>query len=86
MEINTDELTEYLKNVCEGILKSESKEMKLQTKIDFELSVITDKVAEGKLKIFIANIGGKYEKESISKIKFSMGKPHKWGGAKISSR
>jgi translation initiation factor 2B subunit (eIF-2B alpha/beta/delta family) len=80
MEIDTDELTEYLKNVCNGIIKAESNEMSLQSKIDFELSVITDKVGEGKLKIFIANIGGKYEKESVSKIKFSMGKKDRVSG------
>lgn len=74
MEINTEELTEYVKNVCEGISKSETDDMKLKTWIDFELSVVTEKKAEGKVKIFVADVGGKYEKESISKIKFTMGK------------
>ncbi len=41
--------------------------------MEFELSVITKKIAGGKLRLALVEAGGDYQKEEISKIKFSIG-------------
>jgi len=47
--------------------------MSIKNNLEFELSVVVKKEGKGKLDIAIVSAGGKYEKEAISKIKFSMG-------------
>lgn len=41
--------------------------------IEFELAVVTKKIAGGKLKLVLVEAGAGYQKEKISKIKFSIG-------------
>ncbi len=76
MTTDSSELTEFIKAVREGIERTQNQgSFELLTPIDFELSVITKKEGKGGINIAIVVAGGKYEKESISKIKFSMGNP-----------
>jgi len=73
MEINTNELKDYIKNICKAIENADTETINLKSPIEFELAVITKKEGKGKVNIFVVDAGGKYEKEAISKIKFSMG-------------
>lgn len=79
LTIDSDELTEFIKAVQNGIEKSQKNgNFELITPIDFELSVIIKKEGKGGVNIAIVGAGGKYEKESASIIKFSMGNPLSW--------
>ncbi len=51
--------------------KAESKNFQVTTPREFELSVVNTKDKNGIFHIFIADVGVKYEKEYISKIKLS---------------
>lgn len=74
MKIEANEITEFVNAVKDGIVKSEEHgKFALMTNIDFELSVVTRKQGGGKINIAVANAGGQYEKQAISKIRFSMG-------------
>lgn len=74
MNVDTEELTNFINAVKDGIAKSEeNNKFSLMSNIDFELSVVTTKQSGGKINLVIAGAGGEYEKQAISKIKFSMG-------------
>lgn len=73
MEIDSKELTEFIKNVAIAVENSRVREMILKSGIEFELAVVTKIEGNGKLRIFVADAGGEYEKEVISKVKFSIG-------------
>lgn len=73
MKIDPVELTAFIKSVIQAVDSSKNREMVLQSGIEFELSVVTTKEGSGGIKIFIANAGGKYEKETSSRIKFTVG-------------
>lgn len=73
MDFDSKELEAYVKSVITAVDNSKHRDMVLKSDIEFELSVLTSKEAEGGIKILIANAGGKYEKEAVSKIKFSIG-------------
>lgn len=76
LTIDSNELTEFIKAVQNGIEESQKNgKFELITPIDFELSVIVKKEGKGGVNIAIVGAGGKYEKESASIIKFSMGNP-----------
>ncbi|MGI0009777.1 MAG: trypco2 family protein [Nitrosopumilaceae archaeon] len=76
---NSSELTEFIKAVSKGIEEAqENGSFELLTPIDFEVSVIVKKEGKGGINIAVVGAGAKYEKESISKIKFSVGNPHSW--------
>jgi hypothetical protein len=65
---------ELISSTVEGISESlKGKSVGVLGVIEFELSVVTKKVGGGKVKLILAEAGGKYEKEEISKIKFSIG-------------
>ena len=44
----------------------------LNSRIDFELSVVTTSKAKGEADIYVANIGGNHEKSNCHKIRFSV--------------
>lgn len=75
----TDEstsLTDFINAVKNGIKNSqEAGSFELLTPIEFEVTVATTKEGKAGLNIVVVGAGGKYEKESVSKIKFSMGHP-----------
>jgi len=74
MKIEANEITEFVNAIKDGISKSEKTgKFQLMTNIDFELSVVTKKLGGGKFNIAIAKAGGEYEKQAISKVRFSMG-------------
>ena len=71
-EIDSQELSEYLKAIVKGVeegLKDSSYHIDAEDTITVELAVINSKRAEGGLKIYVANAGGHFNKEQISKIK-----------------
>lgn len=73
------ELTKFIEIVREGIEKSvKIKSFELLTPVEFEVSVMVKKEGEGGINLVIVDAGGKYEKESVSKIKFSMGNVDSW--------
>ena len=76
MDVNSQEITDFINAVKIGVAKScEPGKFDLISNIDFELAVAVKKEGSGKVNIAIVGAGGKYEKESITKIKFSMGSP-----------
>ncbi len=76
LTIGSTELTAFITAVSDGVAKSQKQGvLELVTPIEFEISVTIKNQGKGGLNIIIVEAGGKYEKESISKIKFSMGDP-----------
>lgn len=74
MEIESKEITDFINAVKDGIAKSQADgTFELMSNVDFELSVVAKKQGEGKVNIVIAGIGAESEKQSISRIRFSMG-------------
>lgn len=75
MDIDAKELTDYIANVLKGIYDSGNPTLKDYSPtqgVTFDLRVVHKKGAKGGLKILIANTEGKYEKEVISRITFTM--------------
>lgn len=77
MEIDSVELSNYVKSTIEGIENGLKESYKLKGEIEFELAVINTKEREGGLKIKIVNVGGSLSKENVSKIKFKVGRQYK---------
>lgn len=77
MEINSDELSQYVKSTIEGMEKGLKEGYKLKGEIEFELGVINTKQGKGGLKIKVVNLGGGLSKENVSKIKFKVGRHYK---------
>lgn len=95
MDINTNELSDFIKTVTKSIsqtkidLRTEKEKeiydddendtttgmhnyYKLNSSLDFEISVIVQKIGKGKINLLVADIGADYKKESLSKIKFTI--------------
>lgn len=93
MDINTDEINEYITATTKSIvntridLRTEKQKKEsdgsyfeegdhryylLDSQLDFEISVVIQKTGKGKMSILVADIGGSYKKEIISKIKFKI--------------
>ncbi len=75
--ISLVEVSEDLKEIVSTTIESikegmKGKEAGVIGPIEFELAVIKSKGAKGGLRFFLADASGKYSKESISKIKFSV--------------
>ena len=66
------ELSEYLKNVQTGIQSGITEDFYLKGDIEIELAIVKTKTAGGKLRILVAEAGGNYEKETLSRIKFKI--------------
>jgi hypothetical protein len=79
-EYEQKDLENYIQSVLHGIKKGvdkvEDTKFEIDGSIEFELAVIKNKKGEGKFEIFIAEMGGKYSKEEISRIRFKI-KEHK---------
>ena len=58
----------------------------LKGEIEIELAIVSTKELGGKLSIFIAEAGGKYQKEELSKIKFKIAQRPSGGTVVVSSR
>ncbi len=68
-----NEIEEFIKKTYEGITAGENDKFGLMSNVEFELSVVVNKSGKGGIDLAIVGAGGKYSKESVSKIKFSMG-------------
>ena len=66
------ELSSFLKNLQSEIDKGMTDNFYLKGDIDIELAVVKTKDVGGKLRILVVEAGGKYEKETVSKIKFQI--------------
>ena len=77
MEIDSVELSNYVKSTIEGIENGLKEGYKLKGEIEFELAVVNTKEGEGGLKIKVVNLGGSLSKENVSKIKFKVGQHYK---------
>lgn len=72
------EISEDLKEIVSTTIESIKEGMKgkgtgVVGSIKFELAVVKAKGAKGGFKFLIAEVGGNYSSESISKIKFEIG-------------
>lgn len=52
---------------------TKTKDVGIVGPIEIELAVVTKKTANGKMKLFLVEAGADYEKEKLSRIKFSLG-------------
>lgn len=67
------ELSNFVKDVMDSLQSAENNTNAIiYPKIDFEVAVTTIKEAGGKFKLIVAEAGGKYEKETLSKVKFTV--------------
>ena len=74
MSNEEDEFKELLSSTIASIAAvTESKNVGIIGMIEFELAVVTKKVAGGKMKLVLVEAGADYQKENLSKIKFSIG-------------
>jgi len=80
---NVDKLDEFVHSLTSQITNGMPDGYALKGDIEVELVVVSTKNAGGKFSIFIAEAGGKYQKEELSKIKFSIGR--KFTGRIVSS-
>lgn len=71
MESEVD-IANYLKLIKKSINDGLESDYEVNGDIDIELAVINKKTASGGIRIFLANVNGKYSKEHLSKIKFKI--------------
>lgn len=73
MEIKSKELTEYITDIRKSIEAAHTDSFDLVSDVEFELAIVNRKEKEGGFSIFVVDAKGKYENQSVSKIKFKMG-------------
>jgi len=71
---DVENLEEFVKNLTTQINDGIPEDYFLKGEIEVELVVVTTKNVGGKIRILIAEAGGKYQKEELSKIKFKIAK------------
>jgi hypothetical protein len=71
MNFESDDLSAYVNSVVEGVVKGLPGGFILRSPIKFEISVAKVKVAAGGFRVIVAEVGGKYGQEEVSKITFS---------------
>jgi|APSaa5957512535_1039671.scaffolds.fasta_scaffold108884_2 hypothetical protein len=71
---DVDKLENFVNAVTTGITQGIPEGFRLKGDIDIELVVVSSKEVGGKFSIMIAEAGGKYEKEELSRIKFTIAK------------
>ena len=70
-------LQDFIKSVSDEVSKSQkSGSFELLTPIDFEISISVKKEGKGGIELLVVGAGGKYEKNEVSRIRFSLGDPH----------
>ena len=65
-------LKEFVNRSINGIQEGLTDGYKLNSKIDFELSVVTTSKAKGGADILVASVGGHRESSNLQKIRFSV--------------
>lgn len=68
-----NEIEEFIKKTFEGISAGANDNFELMSNVEFELSVLVTKSGKGGIDLAIVGGGGQYSKESVSKIRFTMG-------------
>jgi hypothetical protein len=71
---DVEKIEDFVNAVTTGINQGIPEGFRLKGDIDIELVVVSSKEAGGKFSIMIAEAGGKYEKEELSRIKFTIAK------------
>jgi len=75
VKIDSEELKELVSSTISSIEEGmENKKGKylIDGGIEFEVAVVNVKKGEGGIKLLVVNVGGKINKENISKIKFKI--------------
>jgi len=75
VKIDSEELKELVSSTISSIEEGmENKKGKylIDGSIEFEVAVVNVKKGEGGIKLLVVNVGGKINKENISKIKFKI--------------
>lgn len=72
-KLEDSELENFVKSTIESVRRALPREGRILGPVRFELAVVTTKSAEGGLKIFVVQAGGKYAKEELSRITFEIG-------------
>lgn len=65
-------LKEFVNKSINEMEEGLPKGYKLNSKIDFELSVVTTSKAKGGAEILVASVGGHHETSNLQKIRFSV--------------
>jgi hypothetical protein len=81
-EIDSEDLSAYVRSVVEGVKKGIPQGSDLQGAIKFEITIAKVKGAAGGFKVIVAEAGAKYGEEEVSKISFEVGKPPTYPGAR----
>ncbi len=80
---DVQDLGEYVNSLTTQISQGIPDGFHLKGEIEVELVVVSSKNVGGKISIMIAEAGGKYQKEELSKIKFKIAESHKGSGTLI---
>jgi len=74
MEVESKELSEYVRSVVEGVSKGVPEGYRLSGSIAFKLAVVKEKKAEGGFHIYVAEAKGQYTGGTVSTIEFEVSK------------
>ena len=75
MQIDSEDLSAYVTSVVEGVSKGIPTGFALRSNIKFEITIAKIKGAAGGFKVIVAEAGGKYGQEEVSKVSFEVGIP-----------
>jgi len=67
-----EELSQFIENLQNQIQNGLTEKFYIKGDIEIELSVVTKKDIGGRFKILVAEGGGNFKKEELSKIKFKI--------------
>lgn len=73
MEVDSSELTNFVKSIMKGFddaLSGSGHDLTEPLKVELAITITKD--ASGKLTLFPVEVGGKHQKEEISRITFSI--------------
>ncbi|VVB82723.1 Uncharacterised protein [uncultured archaeon] len=66
-------VSQTIKEITDGL----PKDYALTSNIDFELSVVSERLKKGEVDLKVLNLGGNASNQSIQKVRFSVGDPKK---------
>lgn len=82
--MESKELENFVRAAIEGIEKGLKEGYVIAGDIEFEVAVVKIKGAGARVKLFVVDASGKYDKEEVSKIKFKVGQEFPFtGGVKL---
>jgi hypothetical protein len=71
--VESKELEDFVRSACLSIQKGVTEGLEVKFPIEFEVSVVTKKENDGKLKLLVVNDSEDYTRQEISRIKFNIG-------------